>query len=226
MSDRAGSMNVHWLLDNGTRCMIAPYIDEAARNVALTRYALPLCLHLAVAARDEDALARYVGTIEAVLPSSGDQKAFLVRAYDPPEADARLPIWEQPGAAMLRSTRQVWVDVDHRAYRPAYATAFPEQALGGLVLDHVMNRRVARLKGFRYLRIVPISRAANSSSGGLSEKWAVAYHGNPHMVASNQKPGTFIQYADLADIVKMLNLKTGGSLQDAVNDAQALVRPR
>ena len=127
---------------------------------------------------------------------------------------------------MLRATRQVWVDVDDRAYRRAYATAFPEQELSGLVLDHVMNRRVARLKGFRYLRIVPISRAANSSSGGLSEKWAVAYHSTPHMVAINRTAGTFIQHADLADIVKMLNLKAGGSLQDAVNDAQTLVTPR
>jgi len=29
---------------------------------------------------------------------------------------------------------------------------------------------------------------------------------------------------DLADIVKMLNRKTGGSLQDPVNEAQSLVR--
>jgi hypothetical protein len=33
-----------------------------------------------------------------------------------------------------------------------------------------------------------------------------------------------IQHADLADIVKMLNRKTGGALQDPVNEAQALVR--
>jgi hypothetical protein len=206
--------------------MHPPHIDEIARELALTRYALPLCLHLPVGARDQDAIARYVGTIETVLPSTGQQTALLVRAYDPPAADDRLPIWDEPGAATLRATRQVWVDVDDRAYRRAYASAFPEQDLKGLVLDHVMNRRVARLKGFRYLRIVPISRAANSSSGGLSEKWAAAYHGTPHMVAINKHPSTFIQYADLADIVKMLDVKTGGSLQDAVNEAQALVRPR
>ena len=206
--------------------MKAPYIDELARDVALTRYALPLCLHLPIAARDEDALERFVGKVESVLASSGQKKALLVRAYDAPEADARLPIWEEAGAAILRATRQVWVDVDFRGYRRAYAIAFLEQHLTDLVLDHIMNRRVARLKGFRYLRIVPISRAANSSSGGLSEKWGVAYHGTPRMVTSNKSSGTFIQYAGLADIVKMLDLKTGGSLQDAVNEAQALVTPR
>src|SRR5437764_554529 len=181
--------------------MHAPPIDELARELALTRYALPLCLHLPVGARDEDALERFVGTIETVLMSGGQKKALLVRAYDAVAADDRLPIWNEPGVAMLRATRQVWVDVDNRAYRRAYATAFPEQDLEGLVLDHVMNRRVARLKGFRYVRIVPISRAANSSSGGLSEKWGAAYHGTPHMITINKHLGTFIQYADLADIV-------------------------
>ncbi len=171
-------------------------------------------------------MERFVGNIESVLVSSGQKKALLVRAYDAPEVDARLPIWEQPGSAILRATRQVWVDADCRGYRRAYRIAFPEQDLSGLVLDHIMNRRVARLKGFRYLRIVPISRAANSSSGGLSEKWGVAYHSTPRMVTSNKISGTFIQYADLADIVKMLDIKTGGSLQDAVNEAQALVTPR
>jgi hypothetical protein len=206
--------------------MQAPHIDDVARTIALTRFALPICLHIAVGARDEAALERFVGQIESVLAGGEQRKALLVRAYDAPEEDARLPIWEQPGAAILRAPHQVWVDVDCRAYRRAYATAFPEQDLRNLVLDHVMNRRVARLKGFRYLRIVPISRGANSSSGGLSEKWGVAYHSTARMVAINKNSGSFIQYADLADIVKMLDIKTGGSLQDAVNEAQALVEPR
>ncbi len=80
----------------------------------------------------------------------------------------------------------------------------------GLVLDHIINRRVARLEGFHYLRIVPISRAANSSSGGLSERWAVEYHSTPEMVRRNNESPAFIQYADPADIVKMLSIKTGG----------------
>jgi hypothetical protein len=150
-------------------------------------------------------------------------KAFLVRAYDPPEPDVRLPIWDDPEAALLRQPLQVWGHVDCRAYRQAYASAFPTQKLRGRVLDHVMNRRVARIKGFAFLRIVPISRAANSSSGGLCEKWAVGHAVSSAMNGSTQG---FIQYADLADIVKMLDMKTGGSLQDPVNDAQALVRPR
>jgi hypothetical protein len=85
---------------------------------------------------------------------------------------------------------------------------------------------MARAMGFDYLRIVPISRGANSSSGGLPEKWGAAYQSSPAMVWINAQRRSFIQYADLGDIVKMLNLKTGGALQDAVNEAQSLVRER
>ena len=71
--------------------------------------------------------------------------------------------------------------------------------------DHVLNRRVARLKGFSYLRIVPISRGANSSHGSLSEGWSVAYHSTPQMREINRASLASVQYADIADIAKMLN---------------------
>jgi len=149
--------------------------------------------------------------------------ALLVEAYEPEKADVRLPIWGLPEAAVLHYPRQVWVHVDYGAYRRAYIRAFPDVALAGLVLDHVMNRRVARLKGFTYLRIVPISRPANSSHGGLSEGWGVEHHSSPRMMELNRASQAVVQYADLADIVKMLNMEGGGSLMDIVNEAQKLV---
>jgi hypothetical protein len=117
----------------------------------------------------------------------------------------------------------VWVHVDCRYYRSAYTKAFPNQNIKDFVLDHVLNRRAARLKGFNYLRIVPISRGANSSSGGLPEKWGVKYHSTATMVKSNADNPAFIEYADVADIVKMLNMKTGNSLQNGVNEALRLM---
>jgi hypothetical protein len=140
------------------------------------------------------------------------------------QVDQELPIWQLPEATVLHHVQQRWVHVDYRSYRQAYVAAFPGSVLSGLVLDHVMNRRIARLKGFAYLRILPISRVANSSSGGLSEKWGAEYHGSPEMRAKNSTNPARVQYADLADIVKMLDRKTGGSLQDPVNEAQSLVR--
>lgn len=86
-----------------------------------------------------------------------------------------------------------------------------------------MNRRVARLMGFAYLRIVPISRQANSSHGGLSEGWAVDYHSTPRMIELNKASEAVVQYADLSDVVKMLNIEGGGSFMENVNDAQKLV---
>jgi len=43
------------------------------------------------------------------------------------------------------------------------------------------------------------------------------------MREKNQVSQAAVQYADLADIVKMLNMQGGGSLMDNVNEAQKLV---
>jgi len=83
---------------------------------------------------------------------------------------------------------------------------------------------MARAMLFDYLRIVPISRGANSSSGGLPEKWGIAHQSSSETVHINAHRKSFIQCADLGDIVKMLNLKSEGALQVAVNEAQSLVR--
>ena len=181
------------------------------------------CLYVPVAARDTSAIETYIGTIVAHLATRSPGKALLVEAHEPETADVRLPIWGLPESAALHHPRQVWVHVDYGAYRRAYIRAFPDVDLAGLVLDHVMNRRVARLKGFQYLRIVPISRAANSSHGSLSEDWGVDHHSSPEMMEINRASLAVVQYADLADIVKMLNMEGGGSLMDIVNEAQKLV---
>ena len=197
-------------------------IDEYATRIPM-RSGLPPCLYVPVAARDTFALERYVGRIVTRLMPKSPDKAFLIEAYEPEKADARLAIWDVPGAEVLHMARQVWVHVDYRAYRPAYLRAFPNSRLADLVLDHVMNRRVARLKGFAYLRVVPISRGANSSHGSLSEGWAVEYHSSPEMQEKNRVSQAAVQYADMSDIVKMLNMQGGGSLMDKVNEAQKLV---
>jgi hypothetical protein len=195
-------------------------VDEHAVRIPQQSGLLP-CLYIPVAARDAHAIEAYVGRIVTPLGAAG--KAFLVDAHEPETPDTRLGIWNLPEAAVLHVALQVWVHVDYRAYRRAYVQAFPTVVLGELVLDHVMNRRVARLKGFAYLRIVPISRAANSSHGGLSEGWAVDHHSSPAMQQRNAASPAMVQYADLADIVKMLNRQGGGSYMEAVNDAQQLV---
>ena len=197
-------------------------IDEHATRIPMRSGLLP-CLYVPIAARDTLAIERYVGKIATQLMPKSPDKALLVEAYEPEKADARLAIWDVPGAVVLHFSRQVWVHADYRAYRRAYLQAFPNFDLTGLVIDHVMNRRVARLKGFAYLRVVSISRGANSSHGSLSEGWAVEYHSSPEMQEKNRVSQSAVQYADLSDIVKMLNMQGGGSLMDKVNEAQKLV---
>jgi hypothetical protein len=198
-------------------------IDEEAVRIP-QRSGLPLCLYVPIAARDPAAIERYVGRIARSLEDGETSRAFLVEAHDPPQRDTRLPIWQLAESGIFHAPYQVWVHVDFKAYRRAYQQAFPEEDLAKRVLDHVLNRRVARLKGFAYLRIIPISRGANSSSGGLSERWAFEYHSSPDMRRRNLESRASVQYADLADLVKMLDLKTGGSIMDPVNEAQAWVR--
>lgn len=197
-------------------------IDQHAIRIPQSSGLLP-CLYVPIAARDENAIERYVGRIATHLATGSPSKAMLVEAHEPEKADMRLAIWGLPESAILHYPRQVWVHVDYRDYRGAYIRAFPDVDFSHLVMDHVMNRRVARLKGFTYLRIVPISRAANSSHGGLSEGWGVAHHSSPRMMELNKASLASVQYADLADIVKMLNMEGGGSLMDIVNEAQRLV---
>ena len=197
-------------------------IDELATRIPKRSGLLP-CLYVPIAARDTFAIERYVGKIATQLMPKLPDKALLIEAYAPETADARMAIWDHPESVVLHLPRQVWVHVDYRAYRRAYLQAFPDFDLASLVLDHVMNRRVARLKGFAYLRVVPISRNANSSHGSLSEGWAVEYHSSPEMQEKNRASRAAVQYADLSDIVKMLNMQGGGSLMDNVNEAQKLV---
>ena len=199
-------------------------IDEEARDRALRVYALPICCHIPIAARNEAAIQKYIGKIARVLTPASPNKALLSHPYDAPPLNRRLPIWAMKESAILHHPQQVWVHVDYKGYRAAYAKAFPGESIKNVVLDHILNRKMARAMRFDYLRIVPISREANSSSGGLPEKWGIAYQTGAEMLQINAQCKSFIKYADLQDIVKMLNLKSGGGFQDTVNEAQSLVR--
>jgi hypothetical protein len=200
-------------------------IDEIARELAIRRYGLAECLHVPIAAVDEAAISAYVGEVQNVLSGGSTRKALLVSAKTPPPPDPRFPIWDVEGCDMLHRSMQVWVDVAYTRYRRAYRTAFPDEDLGDCILSHTMNRRVAALKGFRFVRLTPTSRAANSSSA-FSERWGVTLHSDPVQMASNRGRGAFIQYADLTELMLMLDMRLGGGVMDAVNEGQRLIRPR
>ena len=199
--------------------------DQTARETALRHYVLPECLHVPVAALDEEAIKTYIGETVQILSRGRPSRALLIRAKEPPPLDHRLPIWDMEKAVILHRQMQVWVHVRYTRYRNAYRRAFPTEDITGKVLSHAMNRRVAVLKGFQYVRITPVSRAANSSSG-FSESWAVARHSAAGQMPARARQGAYIQYGDLSDLMLMMDVKLGGGVMSVVNEGQALVKPR
>ena len=142
------------------------------------------------------------------------------------DMDRNLPVWDLEAASVFHAEPQLWVHVDSRRYRRRFADIFPNLDIRLKDIDHVMNRHVARLKGFHYVRLVAISKAANRSSGAISEKWAIDYHSSEAMQQRHHQSKARIQYADIADLAKMLDMAIGGGVMDQLNDVQFLFRPK
>jgi len=199
-------------------------IDHAAKEHAVRSIGMPECLHVPIAAVDETAIRTYVGEIVEELGRGSPSRALLVHVDEPPPRDESLPIWEHERSRIFHQREQVWVRVEYTRYRQAYRKAFPSEDIADKILSHCMNRRIAALKGFQYMRITPTTRGANSSSA-FSENWGVALWSKPAEIASFKRRGVAIQYADLSDLMLMLDLNLGGGIMDAVNAGQKLILP-
>lgn len=199
--------------------MVAQPVDLAAYDQAIRRWALPPCLHVPVVAVDQLAIEDHIGRVIQVV-SAG--RAILVRPAPPPPRDARLPIWEHPNVDALFPSLQLWVSPDYTRYRRAWQRVLGSQSLEGKVLHHLYNRRLARLRGFGFIRLAPISRKTNSSSA-FSEKWGVDLN-TPAYVERMKKLGLRIQYGDLVDLMVMLDALPGGGVMEAVRLAQDMIR--
>lgn len=200
-------------------------VDQAAKEIALRRSALPESLHVPIAAIDEDAIEKHIGNIVRVLIKGPSAKALLIKAGPPPATDDRLPIWGLRESAIFHRPMQVWVRAEYNGYRAAYRKAFPNEGIDGKVLSHCMNRRHAMLKGFQYMRIVPATRATNSSSA-FSENWGIDIFSKPNELQSFKTRGVSIHYADLVDLMVMMDMQVGGGLMELVNEAQRLIKPQ
>ena len=197
-------------------------IDETAREIAFKRWALPECLHVPIAAVDEDAISNYVGNVERVVSGRGLRRALLVAVPERVKIDPLLPIGDHPNAGIFHARQQVWVHVAYKPYRPAYKRAFPDENIDGLILSYAMNRDTAAHKGFDFVRLTPVSGVANVSSA-FSEQWAKALHKPKGPVVARRTGPPFIQYADLSDLMLMLDMMLGGGVMDAVNEGQRLL---
>jgi hypothetical protein len=203
---------------------MALLIDETAREIAFKRWALPECLHVPIAAVDEEAIGNYVGNVERVVSGRGARRALLV-AVPERKIDPLIPIGDHPNAGIFHARLQVWVHVAYKPYRPAYKRALPDQNIDGLILSHAMNRDTAAHKGFDFVRLTPVSGVANVSSA-FSEQWAKALRKPKEPVVTRRAGPPFIQYADLSDLMLMLDMMLGGGVMDAVNEGQKLLARR
>jgi hypothetical protein len=129
---------------------------------------------------------------------------------------------DHPKAGIFHARQQVWVHVTYKSYRPAYKRAFPNENIDDLILSHAMNHKTAAHKGFDFVRITPVSDAANLSSA-FSEQWAVKWYGSAEKVATRRIRPPYIQYADLSDLMLMLDIMPGGGVMDTVNEGQKLL---
>ena len=192
--------------------------DEAAYQQAMREWVVPECLHVPVVALDEAAIGDHIGDIVEVL-SPG--KALLVAVDPPPERDTRLPIWSHPRSNILFEPLQVWVSPSYTRYRQAFIRAIGHESVSGNVLAHVYNRRMAQLHGYGFVRIIPVSRRANSSAG-FTEQWGIDLAAKD-LGARRLKRGLRMQYADLGDLLVMLDVSLGGGVQDVFRIGQNLI---
>jgi len=184
----------------------------------MRQWAVPECLHVAVVAEDESAIADHIGDVVEVL-SPG--RALVVAIDPPPERDIRLPIWAHPMAGVFFEPIQVWVSPTYTRYRPAYVRAKGHESVSGKVLAHMYNRRMATLRGYGFIRLVPVSRRTNSSSS-FTEQWGVEL-ADADQGARRRQRGLRMQYADLSDLLVMLDISLGGGVQEVFRIGQNLI---
>ena len=192
--------------------------DEAAYEQAMRQWVVPECLHVPVVALDEAAIVDHIGDIVQTL-SPG--RALVVAIDPPPERDLRLPIWSHSRSHVFFDPIQVWVSPSYTRYRAAYIRAKGADSVSGSVLAHVYNRRMAALRGYGFVRLVPVSRRANSSSS-YAEQWGVTLSA-ADLGERRRRLGLRMQYADLTDLMVMLDLSLGGGVQEASRVAQDLI---
>lgn len=192
--------------------------DAAAYQQAMREWVVPECLHVPVVAADEKAITDHIGDIVEIL-SPG--RALVVAVDPPPERDIRLPIWSYPAANVFFEPLQVWVNPNYTRYRQAYVRAKGHESISGKVLAHVYNRRMAALRGYGFVRLVPVSRRTNSSAG-FTEQWGVELAA-ADLGARKLKRGLRMQYADLGDLLVMLDISLGGGVQEVFRLGQNLI---
>ncbi len=204
-------------------------------------YGLPTCLRVPVAAASVQALSDFIGEVVATVQDrTGATVALKVRAFNrgfPQHPVAKL--WQtelgNAYAAILFPEFQVWVHVDYRGYRAAYGRFEMGAISSEVFLDHIQNRRAARLRWYchPFLRLCPVSRLTNTNSGHATGAEGVEVEYVKSLLASPEKSRALkervsayqVRYADNADLTKMIDIAPGTQIMNGVRDSLDLFSP-
>ena len=189
-------------------------IDPHAYTASLHK-----CFVTPIASKSIEAIKNYIGEIEPIERYS--EEAFIVN-FEKYEEPNDFVIWKHPRSSLINCEKQLWVDVDFRKYRSVYKSVFPEiENYKELAIDHLMNRKLARAFDYKYIRLIHIDKITNTLHGvshetlsirgdkddKLSKEMMQASHIQREKLRQiNQQ----IQYADVFELSKLLNLKTYG----------------
>jgi hypothetical protein len=180
-------------------------------------------LQVPIAAESTETISSLVGRITQILPGRKRSiNAVVVEAWRPPR-DARIPLWKLQAAdyyyEQLHPNKQLWVHVDYDGYRNAWKRLRIGELTSDVFLDHLRNREVVRLTGYRhpFVRLCPVSRATNTNSGqgsgleGLEKENIRKMDEFPDRIRVPMKEALNapIVLADPFDLTKMLDIPPG-----------------
>lgn len=140
-------------------------------TIGVQTYGLPRDLIVPIAAADAEAIETYVGIIRMRIPGRKRSTNAVVVEAQRPNRSPLVPLWHESEAdryyRSLHPSRQLWVHVDYRGYRRAWARLGFDELTREVFLDHIRNRAAVRLSGYRhpFLRLCPVSRQTNTSGG-------------------------------------------------------------
>lgn len=170
-------------------------------------FGLPKCFVTPIASKSIEGIEKYVGKTYPIEKYPND--AFIVN-FQKYEKSNEFDVWNQPRSFYINNEKQLWVHVDFKKYRSVYESVFPEIDLTKKIhIDHLMNRRQARLFDFKFIRLLHVDNVTNTISGLNVEKKAIDMHGDIEGLKELDKHQQ-IEYADVFVLTKILNFKTGG----------------
>lgn len=178
-----------------------PTIDLKAPNHNLSNSLLT-----PIAAMNLEAIGNHVGSYQFV---EGTNQQALIVNWEPYEQNFNDKIKELQFHERIHQPIQVWVAVDFKNYRKAYFDVFHDiEKHNNLVVDHIFNRKLARIWNYEYIRLIHVDRSINSSSGKGQETFGVDLMKDNEEYRVKVKERN-IAYADPFDLLKIVNLKVG-----------------